>query len=61
MHLFFCDTSSWWFSTKVIIPTLSELENQLVFSFLFFKRNTDRSHAYLHLNFHTYQAKENHL
>jgi len=31
LFILFCDTSFWWFITKVIIPTLTELENQLVF------------------------------
>lgn len=55
-NLYFCDTSSWWFSAKFIIPTVSEL-----CFFFFLLQKTDSSHAYLHLNFHSNQAKEKSL
>lgn len=45
-----CETSLWWFCTKVIIPTVNELKTNQCFSC---RRNTDRSHAYLHLNFNS--------
>lgn len=54
---FFCDKSSWWFSKKVIIPTVSKLE---FFWVCFFSplKETNRSHAYLHLNFHSIKPRK---